>query len=79
MDVALVTAGSRLLTATSFIGMGCIATEKAFQWLTNNPKIVHASTVICRNMDDIVSNEVIKYIGETISFLLILYSYNIYV
>ncbi|CAI8617518.1 unnamed protein product [Vicia faba] len=37
--------------------MGCIATEEVFKWLTNNPKIVNASTIICRIMDDIVSNE----------------------
>ncbi|XP_050899978.1 (-)-germacrene D synthase [Lathyrus oleraceus] len=57
MALGIVTSGYYLLTATSFIGMGCIATEEAFQWLTNNPKIVNASTRITRLMDDIVSNE----------------------
>ncbi|KAJ1441933.1 Terpenoid cyclases/protein prenyltransferase alpha-alpha toroid [Sesbania bispinosa] len=57
MGVALVTSAYHMLAVTSFIGMGSIATEKAFQWLTNNPKIVNASTIICRLMDDIVSHE----------------------
>ncbi|XP_061351012.1 (-)-germacrene D synthase-like [Gastrolobium bilobum] len=65
MDVALVSSAYRMLTATTFIGMGDIATEKAFQWLTNDPKIVNSSKIICRLMDDIVSNEVnMKEINE---------------
>ena len=61
MDAALVSSGYRMLTAISFIGMGCFATEKAFQWLIEDPKIVRASTIICRLMDDIVSSEVLFY------------------
>lgn len=61
MDVAQVTVADRLIIAISFVGMGCIATEKAFQWLTNNPKILNATAIICRLMDDIVSNEVIIF------------------
>ncbi|CAK8577224.1 unnamed protein product [Lathyrus sativus] len=57
MALGRVTSAYYLLTATSFIGMGCIATEEIFKWLTNNPKIVNASSRICRLMDDIVSNE----------------------
>jgi hypothetical protein len=58
MALGIVTSGYYLLTTASFIGMGCIATEEIFQWITNNPKIVHAAAIICRLMDDIVSNEV---------------------
>ncbi|KEH30760.1 putative lyase [Medicago truncatula] len=57
MALGIVNSGYYLITATSFIGMGCIATEDVFQWLTNNPKIVNASSKIARLMDDIVSNE----------------------
>ncbi|QHN97889.1 putative terpene synthase [Arachis hypogaea] len=34
-----------------------MATEDIFQWVTSKPKIVTASTIIFRFMDDIVSNE----------------------
>ncbi|CAI8617516.1 unnamed protein product [Vicia faba] len=57
MALGIANSGYYLLTATSFIGMGCIATEEVFKWLTNNPKIVNASSIICRIMNDIVSNE----------------------
>jgi hypothetical protein len=58
MALGIVNSGYYLITTTSFIGMGCIATEEIFQWLTNNPKIVNATSIIARLMDDIVSNEV---------------------
>lgn len=61
MALGIVNSGYYLITTTSFVGMGCIATEEVFQWLTNNPKIVNASSKIARLMDDIVSNEVIKH------------------
>ncbi|KAI9093358.1 hypothetical protein K1719_027372 [Acacia pycnantha] len=67
MDNALVTCGYRMLEATSFIGMGPIATEEAFQWLANNPKIVRASQIINRLMDDIVSNEIEQKRGHVVS------------
>ncbi|KAK2383267.1 (-)-germacrene D synthase [Trifolium repens] len=57
MALGIVNSGYYLITTTSFIGMGCIATEEIFQWLTNNPKIVNATSIIARLMDDIVSNE----------------------
>ncbi|XP_061353566.1 (-)-germacrene D synthase-like isoform X2 [Gastrolobium bilobum] len=69
MDVALVSCGYHMLIATAFIGMGDIATEKAFQWLTNDPKIVNASKIICRLMDDIVSNEFEQKRGHVASAL----------
>ena len=55
MGNALVSCGYRMVAATSFIGMGPTATEDAYQWLSNDPKIVRASLIICRLMDDIVS------------------------
>ncbi|XP_058730544.1 (-)-germacrene D synthase-like [Vicia villosa] len=57
MAHAIVNSGYYLMTSASFIGMGCIATEEVFKWLTNNPKIVNASTIIARLGNDIVSNE----------------------
>ncbi|KAE8125665.1 hypothetical protein FH972_020444 [Carpinus fangiana] len=57
MPIALVSCGYSALATTSFIGMGDIVTEDAFEWLLNYPNIVRASEVICRLMDDIVSHE----------------------
>lgn len=58
MSLALETCAYRLLTTTSFIGMGDVASENAFEWLNRDPKILRSSKVICRLMDDIVSREV---------------------
>ena len=58
METAMVSSGYCLLTVTSFLGLGDIATEEAFEWASTYPKIVRASSVICRLMDDIVSHKV---------------------
>ncbi|KAK7313004.1 hypothetical protein VNO77_37321 [Canavalia gladiata] len=57
MAVAQVSSGYRVLTIMAFLGMGCIVTEKEFQWFSNDPKIIDAATKISRLMDDIVSSE----------------------
>ncbi|XP_061375423.1 probable terpene synthase 2 [Gastrolobium bilobum] len=67
MDKALLSCGYHCLTAAAFIGVGCIATEEAFKWLTNDPKIVTASEVICRLMNDVVSNEIELKRGNDVS------------
>ncbi|KAK9155424.1 hypothetical protein Sjap_002904 [Stephania japonica] len=56
MRVALVTSGYTMLTATSFVGMGKIVSREAFDW-ANNSKLVNASCIIARIMDDLVSHE----------------------
>ncbi|KAF7822836.1 (-)-germacrene D synthase-like [Senna tora] len=53
MGIAQISCAYPILTAISFIGMGSIANEEAFQWLANDPKIIRASTLICRLMDDV--------------------------
>ena len=58
MEVALVTSGYAMLATTSFVGMGEIVTKNSFDWLFSNPKIVRASAVVCRLMDDVVSHKV---------------------
>ncbi|MED6132948.1 hypothetical protein PIB30_023665 [Stylosanthes scabra] len=59
-----------LLITTSYIGMGEMATEDIFKWVTNEPnKIVKASSIICRLMDDIVSNELEQKRGHVASYL----------
>nr|UJH94377.1 germacrene D synthase 1 [Zanthoxylum ailanthoides] len=57
MRVALVTCGYAMLATTSFLGMGDIATEASFEWLFSNPKMLTASQIVCRFMDDIVSHK----------------------
>ncbi|KAL2327933.1 hypothetical protein Fmac_021360 [Flemingia macrophylla] len=61
--------GYSLMITTSYIGMGDIATENIFKWATNESKIVKASCIIARIMDDIVSNEFEQKRGHVSSFL----------
>ncbi|KAK7262671.1 hypothetical protein RJT34_30246 [Clitoria ternatea] len=69
LRISTISCGYTLLAATSYIGMGEIATENIFKWVTNEPKIVVASCVICRLMDDIVSNQFEQKRGHVASFL----------
>ncbi|CAL5058392.1 unnamed protein product [Urochloa decumbens] len=46
-----------LLSCTSFIGMRDIATEEAFDWVSNVPKLVKALCIILRLSDDLKSYE----------------------
>ncbi|KAJ4851326.1 hypothetical protein Tsubulata_047788 [Turnera subulata] len=57
MDVSLVSCCYPLLTITSFLGMGPLATVEAFEWAGKDPKIIKASSIICRLMDDIASHQ----------------------
>uniref|UniRef100_A0A2N9HWR3 Terpene synthase metal-binding domain-containing protein n=1 Tax=Fagus sylvatica TaxID=28930 RepID=A0A2N9HWR3_FAGSY len=57
MHVALKSSGYPMLTAVSFLGMGDIVTKEAFDWIFSNPKIITASSVIGRLMDDIRSHK----------------------
>ncbi|XP_054793770.1 (-)-germacrene D synthase-like [Prosopis cineraria] len=67
MGNALVSCGYPMVIATSFMGMGSIATEQVFQWLATDPKIIRASKIICRLMDDIVTYEDEQKRGEVAS------------
>ncbi|KAK4576696.1 hypothetical protein RGQ29_027301 [Quercus rubra] len=57
MHVALKSSGYPMLTAISFLGMGDIVTKEAFDWIFNNPKIITASSIIGRLMDDMKSHK----------------------
>ncbi|KAL4619167.1 hypothetical protein ACB092_06G060100 [Castanea dentata] len=57
MHVALKTSGYPMLTAISFLGMDDIVTKEAFDWVFSNPKIITASSVIGRLMDDMKSHK----------------------
>nr|WBW04460.1 terpene synthase [Ficus pandurata] len=57
MNVAILSSGYPLLTITSFLGMGEIATQEAFDWASKHPKIFRASSTIARLMDDLVGHK----------------------
>ncbi|GLT83475.1 hypothetical protein SLE2022_017630 [Rubroshorea leprosula] len=57
MQVVVISTGYAMLITSSFVGMGKVATKKAFDWISNGPKMAKASTIICRLMDDIVPHE----------------------
>ncbi|GLT50329.1 hypothetical protein SLA2020_238210 [Shorea laevis] len=46
-----------MLITNSLVGMGEVASKEAFDWISNDPRMVKACAIICRLMDDIVSNE----------------------
>ena len=56
MHVALKSSGSPMLI--TFLGMGDTLTKEAFDWTFSNPKIITASSVIGRLMDDMESHKV---------------------
>ncbi|CAK9136862.1 unnamed protein product [Ilex paraguariensis] len=57
MEVALVSCGYMMLSTTSFVGMGELATKEVFDWVSSEPLIVRASSVINRLMDDMVGHQ----------------------
>ncbi|KAL5546812.1 hypothetical protein UlMin_006499 [Ulmus minor] len=57
LPLALVTSGYVMLSTTSFVGMGNIVTRDSFEWIFSDPKVVKASAVVSRLMDDIVSHK----------------------
>ncbi|KAK4796231.1 hypothetical protein SAY86_028557 [Trapa natans] len=67
MPLALETTGYGLLPISSFIGMGDVATEDAFEWLLSDPKIIRGAKIVCRLMDDIVSHKLEQERGHVAS------------
>lgn len=55
---SIISSGYPVLCDVSFVGMGEVATEDAFQWVTSIPKVVRASAEIGRYTDDILTYEV---------------------
>lgn len=58
LAVALPSTGLCLLVSASLVGLGDMVSKDVFEWLFNDPKIVRASALICRLMDDIASHKV---------------------
>ncbi|KAM7473822.1 hypothetical protein LguiB_021065 [Lonicera macranthoides] len=57
MKIALVTSCYKMIVITSFAGMGELVTKETLDWVSNNPLIVRASSVICRLTDDMVGHQ----------------------
>nr|BAP74389.1 delta-elemene synthase [Citrus jambhiri] len=57
MTVASVTSGYPMLSTTSFVGMGDIVTKESFEWSLTNPRVIRASSVAARLMNDMVSHK----------------------
>ncbi|XP_031265478.1 (-)-germacrene D synthase-like [Pistacia vera] len=57
LSVALLTSCHLTLAATSFVGMGDVVTQESFEWVLSNPKIVKASAIIGRLMNDIAGHK----------------------
>ena len=60
LAVALHSTGLYLLVSASLVGLGNMVSKDVFEWLFNDPKIVRASALICRLMDDIASHKVCR-------------------
>ena len=58
MSVATASVGNTLLSVISLVGMGDNITKEAIEWLVNDPKILRASNIIFRFMDDIAGHKV---------------------
>jgi (-)-germacrene D synthase len=59
--VSTESSGYALAITNCYIGMGDLVTEDIFKWVSSEPKMINAAIVLCRLMDDIVSNEVYIY------------------
>nr|BAR94037.1 5-epi-aristolochene synthase [Nicotiana benthamiana] len=60
---ALATTTYYYLATTSYLGIKSV-TEQDFEWLSKNPKILEASVIICRVIDDTATYEVEKSRGQ---------------
>nr|AGB05614.1 sesquiterpene synthase 5 [Valeriana officinalis] len=69
MKVALVSSGYMMLATTSLVGMGVLASEDAFEWVSGTPLIVRASCTIARLMDDMVGHESEQERGDVASIV----------
>ncbi|XP_043701572.1 (-)-germacrene D synthase-like [Telopea speciosissima] len=68
MGIALTSCGYYMLTVTSFLGMGnIIETKEALDWAIDDPKLVRASSLVNRLMDDIVSHKMEQERGHVCS------------
>uniref|UniRef100_A0A804JXX8 Terpene synthase metal-binding domain-containing protein n=1 Tax=Musa acuminata subsp. malaccensis TaxID=214687 RepID=A0A804JXX8_MUSAM len=82
LHVSLISSGYPMLKCASFVGMGEIATKEAFEWITSFPKIVQASAIIARIMNDITSHELEQtreHVASTVQCYMKEYGTNVHV
>ncbi|MFQ6668258.1 hypothetical protein Gotur_033972 [Gossypium turneri] len=53
----VLSAGYIMLTVTSFVGIEDFMTPVIFNWASNNPKIIDASSIAIRLMNDVTSHK----------------------
>ncbi|MBA0848863.1 hypothetical protein Goshw_008102 [Gossypium schwendimanii] len=56
-DNVLLTSGYAMFAITAFMGMGDVITLETFTWAAGDPKIIKASTIICRLTDNIAKHK----------------------
>lgn len=56
-----------LLATTSWLGMGDVATKDAFDWISNEPTILVALSIIARLLNDLVTHEIEVERGDVAS------------
>ncbi|XP_054814459.1 (-)-germacrene D synthase-like [Prosopis cineraria] len=69
LSISTVTSCVTFLSMSSFTYMGDIVSEDIFKWVQTQPKIIKASSVIVRVMDDIVSSEFERKRGHIASLV----------
>ncbi|XP_058744618.1 probable terpene synthase 2 isoform X2 [Vicia villosa] len=69
LNISKISSAQSLLITCSYIGMGDIATENIFKWVSDKPKMVNAVATLCRLMDEIVSSEFEHKRGHVCSLL----------
>ncbi|KAH7861833.1 hypothetical protein Vadar_031443 [Vaccinium darrowii] len=57
MRIALVSCCYKMFPVLSFVGMGELATKEAFDWVSNDPLMVQAATMIARLTDDMADHK----------------------
>ena len=58
LPIALLTVTCQLMSTTSFVGMGDVATKEAFDWVISDCKILKATFLVARFMNDIATHKV---------------------
>jgi (-)-germacrene D synthase len=76
MHIAIISSGYPLLATTSLVGMGDIVTKDSFEWSLSDPKVVRASSMIARLMDDMKSHKVLFSFYAIIRKNFITYQYS---
>ncbi|KAK4718680.1 hypothetical protein R3W88_017018 [Solanum pinnatisectum] len=69
MTNALVTSTGMFYVTHSLIGMEELITRETIEWITNEPLIVRAASLIARSMDDIADHEVQQQIEHVASII----------